>query len=150
MQRVALQQPCLAGCFLSFSLILLSLNAGLFCWARLGSRRRQAKVDCRAAEVMKSSAVFTHRLVIRPSFFPLGGRGHSLTRTDSHKHAHTVKLEGKEENSGHRWTTSYSFEKKLCVDSSQTHGAPERADTAGLYHKCDSPPNKLTEHLVTT
>lgn len=45
-------------------------NVGLFCWARLGSQRHWAKVDCCAAEVMKSSAVFTRHAEIRPSFFP--------------------------------------------------------------------------------
>lgn len=84
------EQLCLAGCFLSFSLILLSVNAGLFCWVRLGSRWHRAQVDWRAAEVMKSCAVFTHHLAIRPSFFPLGGGGDAPIV--SHKHAHKKKM----------------------------------------------------------
>lgn len=122
------EQLRLAGCFLPFSLILLSVNAGQFWWVRLGSRWRRAKVDCRAAEVMKSSAVFIHCLVIRPPQPPRRGRGHS--HTDSHKHAHTVQLEGKEENVGHRQTTSHSLQ-KVCVDSSQTHGALSRLSGHG-------------------
>lgn len=80
------EQLRLAGCFLPFSLILLSVNTSQFWWVRLGSRWRRAKVDCRAAEVMKSSAVFIHCLVIRPPQPPARTwpQSHRLAQTRSH------------------------------------------------------------------